>query len=159
PESVGVGFAPINSYDLMIKLVGIVLIFKPSISSGVVTFLLAVQYIKPSNQNLNGVKPFSSYFSASGPYNASLSFNTFLFTSKLSENKNGIAMICDSVITSPEKPGDVIAISIAPVCNDCKTSMFVPNCPAVYISTVISPSDFSSMISLNLLAYKSCTSP
>src|SRR5699024_1975649 len=127
PESVGVVFALINSYDLIIKLVGIVLIFKPFISSSVVTSLFAVQYINPSNQNLKGVKPFSSYLSASGPYNASLSFKTFLFTSKLSENKNGIAIICDSVITSPDNPGDVIAISIDPVCNDCNTSMFDPN--------------------------------
>src|SRR5690625_459333 len=115
----------------MIKFDGIVLILTPFISSGVVISLLAVQYINPSNQNLNGVIPFSSYCSANGPYNASLSFNTFLFTSKSSENRNGIDMMFDSGITSPENPGEVIAISIAPVCNDCKTSIFVPSVPAV----------------------------
>src|SRR5699024_11198741 len=36
--------------------------------------------------------------------------------------------------------------------------MFVPYVPAVYTSTSNLPSDFSSIISLNLFAYKSCTS-
>src|SRR5699024_8234086 len=77
---------------------------------------------------------------------------------KLSENKNGIDIICDSVIISNEKQGDVIASSTTPVSKDCKTSMFVPNVPAVYTSTSNLPSDLSSIISLNLFAYKSCTS-
>src|SRR5699024_6579134 len=129
---------------------GIVLILTPSISSGVVISLFAVHHMKPSNQNLNGVIPFSSYCSARGPYNASLSSNTLRFTSKSSENKNGTHIIFDSGITSPENPGDVIAISIAPVCKDCKASIFVPNVPAVYTSTSILPSDSSSIVSLNL---------
>src|SRR5699024_9496132 len=147
------------SYELIIKFDGIVRNFTPCISSGVVICWFPVHHINPSNQNLNGTKPFSSYFSANGPYNASLSFNTFLLTSKLSENKNGIDIILDSGMTSPENPGDVIASSIAPVCSDCRTSMFVPNVPAVYTSTDILPSVSSSINSLNLLAYRSCTSP
>src|SRR5699024_3814241 len=140
------------SYDLMMKLDGIVRNFTPSISSGVVISLFAVQYINPSNQNLNGVKPFSSYCSANGPYKASLSFSTFLFTSRSSENKNGSDIILDSGITSPENPGDVIASSIAPVCKDCNTSIFVPNVPAVQTSTEILPSVSSSINSLNLFS-------
>src|SRR5699024_432916 len=130
----------------------------PSISSGVVISLFAVHHMKPSNQNLNGVIPFSSYCSARGPYNASLSSNTLRFTSKSSENKNGTDIIFDSGITSPENPGDVIAISIAPVCKDCKASIFVPNVPAVYTSTSILPSDSSLIVSLKLFESISFTS-
>src|SRR5699024_5352742 len=114
--------------------------------------------MKPSNQNLNGVIPFSSYCSARGPYNASLSSNILRFTSKSSENKNGTDILFDSGITSPENPGDVIAFLIASVCNACNASIFFPNFPAVYTSTSILPSYSSSIVSLNLFAYKSCTS-